>query len=233
MPLQERYSINYKQSLLLTLLAFAADIYAIPAILRNKETISDDELRALDRAVVAPIDQYALRQDYADKDRCRRISDHLLRASIGLIGLLFISKKMRQQWRQILLLYAETHAVTYTIYSFTPIGPAFSNRYRPVVYYEPLPTAVRNKGNNRNSMYSGHTGNAACAGFFMAKVLNDLHPKWNNRQKAFGYLLALLPAVLVGRFRIKALKHFPSDILLAIAIGAACGILTPELHKRK
>jgi hypothetical protein len=31
----------------------------------------------------------------------------------------------------------------------------------------------------------------------------------------------------------KALDHFPSDILVGLGVGALCGILIPELHRIK
>ena len=33
--------------------------------------------------------------------------------------------------------------------------------------------------------------------------------------------------------RVLALKHFPSDNLVGLGVGAVCGIVIPELHKKK
>jgi len=33
--------------------------------------------------------------------------------------------------------------------------------------------------------------------------------------------------------RVLALKHFPSDNLVGLGLGAVCGIVIPELHKHK
>jgi hypothetical protein len=40
-----------------------------------------------------------------------------------------------------------------------------------------------------------------------------------------------VPPLVIGLLRTKALKHFPSDNLAGLGIGAAFGILIPELHK--
>jgi membrane-associated phospholipid phosphatase len=32
-------------------------------------------------------------------------------------------------------------------------------------------------------------------------------------------------------FRLRALEHFPTDVLVGFGVGALCGILVPELHR--
>ena len=39
--------------------------------------------------------------------------------------------------------------------------------------------------------------------------------------------------MFAGWLRVKALAHFPSDVLIGTAIGAAFGILVPESHRTK
>jgi membrane-associated phospholipid phosphatase len=36
-----------------------------------------------------------------------------------------------------------------------------------------------------------------------------------------------------GYFRVVALKHFPSDVLIGFVIGATCGVAVPEMHRFK
>ena len=43
---------------------------------------------------------------------------------------------------------------------------------------------------------------------------------------------AAVPPAVVGYYRMKGGKHFRTDVLAGIAVGAATGILIPELHKR-
>lgn len=44
-------------------------------------------------------------------------------------------------------------------------------------------------------------------------------------------LTILIPPALVGYHRYIVLKHFPTDIMTGIIIGAATGILVPHFHK--
>jgi membrane-associated phospholipid phosphatase len=122
---------------------------------------------------------------------------------------------------------------TFCLYDFSPFGPAWQNKLRPVVYYDQYPTEDRRQGNNRNSFYGGHVANAAAASFSAAKILNDYHPEFSSGTKYMLYGAATLPPMAVAYLRTRALKHFPSDNLVGMLIGGACGVIVPELHRIK
>jgi membrane-associated phospholipid phosphatase len=64
------------------------------------------------------------------------------------------------------------------------------------------------------------------------KVYCDYHPEI-GKKKYLLYGLASVPALFCGWLRIKALAHFPSDVLVGYAVGGAFGILIPEMHRIK
>jgi len=66
----------------------------------------------------------------------------------------------------------------------------------------------------------------------MAKVYSDYHPELGNK-KYWLFAAAAIPPSLVGYYRFKAMKHFPTDIMAGVVAGAACGILIPHIHKNK
>ena len=66
----------------------------------------------------------------------------------------------------------------------------------------------------------------------MAKVYSDYHPGLGNRKYIF-FAAAAIPPLVVGFYRFKAMKHFPTDILAGLAVGSVSGILIPHLHKQK
>ena len=45
--------------------------------------------------------------------------------------------------------------------------------------------------------------------------------------------LPWIPPAFVGYLRYRALKHYPTDLLIGVFIGASLGILIPELHRNK
>ena len=89
--------------------------------------------------------------------------------------------------------------------------------------------AERTTGNNRNSFYSGHDASVTYASFFTAKVFCDFHPDFGLGKKLLIYAAASVPSIIEGYFRVRALAHFPSDVAVGYSLGAAIGIIVPEL----
>jgi hypothetical protein len=209
-----------QRSMLWSALLLAADLAAIPAILRAKPAIQDAEIDAIDQSAVPAIDRIALRLPIERREAIRKSSDQMLRLLVAAPLLFLFNKRLRHRAASWLQDYVWGHALTYTIYTFSPIGPAFVDKYRPIVYRSGAPLKERDKGNNRNSQYSGHTGNAAFASFFAARLFAQIQPA-NSGLKEAGFGLAALAALILGSLRVRAQKHFPSDVLLAGGIGAA------------
>lgn len=195
-----------------------------------KDDVSLVEMQALNKSIINNIDSWAFNQDVSKMSLYANYSDYVLTSSIGLPLFLLFDKEIRRDWFDMLLLYLETMSITTNIYEWSFLGPAFQNRLRPVTYYVELSFEERKSGNNRNSFYSGHVASVAASTFFMAKVYSDYHPEIGNN-KYLLYGAALIPPVVLGYLRVMALKHFPSDIIVGIGVGALCGIIIPELHR--
>jgi membrane-associated phospholipid phosphatase len=199
----------------------------------DKSPITNAELLALDRNNFTAIDRWALEQDPSNMNHYVNLSDNVLTGIVLLPALTMLDNKIRQDWLNVLLMYCETIIITNNTYLYTPLGPTFQNRLRPVVYYDELgDSEVRTRGANRNSFYSGHVASATAASFFTAKVFCDYHPElgW---EKYLVYGAAAVPPIILSYIRIKALAHFPSDLLVGFGVGALFGILIPEFHSIK
>jgi membrane-associated phospholipid phosphatase len=215
-------------------------IVGVPAIMigspwiSNKSPLTNADFQALDRNDINPIDRWALNLDPSKMSYYANLSDDVLAGIILLPGLTLLDHNIRQDWLDIALMYAETQIIVNNIYLYSPFGPAFQNRYRPAVYYDALGTSgARTTGWNRSSFYSGHAASAAAATFFTVKVFCDYHPELIGWNKYLLYGAAAIPPLIVGYLRMKALDHFPSDILVGFGVGALCGILIPEIHRIK
>ncbi len=226
------YRMNYWFSVGISLASSAANVYAIPNIIKAKPELTDAELAALSGEKFRGFDRWALRQDPARREEFYQYSDYMLPVIIASTGALALDKKIRRDWLRLLVMYWETHAVTFNMYNFSFFGPAFQNKVRPVSYYHEFDDNFRRRGNHRNSLYSGHTASAAAASFFAAKVYTDYHPELGARKYIF-FGLATIPPLVEGYLRMKALAHFPSDIVVGLVIGATCGVVVPELHRYK
>ena len=196
----------------------------------NKVDVSRLEIQALNRDIINNIDYWALKQDPSLRNTFENYSDYTLFSSVALPVFLIFDKKIKQDWSDILLIYLETMSITTNIFEWSFLGPNFQNRLRPVTYYDQLTYDEKKSGNNRNSFYSGHVASVAASTFFMVKVYSDYNPEIGNN-KYLLYSAALIPPLVLGYFRMKALKHFPSDIIVGIGVGALCGILIPEFHR--
>jgi membrane-associated phospholipid phosphatase len=227
------YRMNYWVSGGFSALATGANIYAIPNLVYNKDTLTNAEIAGLNPDALNGFERWALKQDPSQAGNFDKTSDYILQGTVLLPALLGFEKSIRKDALRLLVMYYETHAVTFTLYNFSFFGPTFQNKYRPSTYYPEVPMEDRKSGNSKNSQYSGHTASAAAATFFLAKVYNDYHPEFSSGKKYMIYGLAAIPPLVQGYMRMKALKHFPSDILIGYIIGATCGIAVPEMHRFK
>ena len=142
-------------------------------------------------------------------------------------------KTERQQAGKILVMYTESLAITAALYTMTAGNV---QRSRPLVYPDKngnirAPLDKRESNNSQRSFYAGHTAATASASFFAAKIFSDLHP--DSKLKPYVWAVAAALPAVTGYYRYKSGEHFLSDNILGYAIGAASGILVPELHKNK
>lgn len=227
------YKINVLSTALVGLAATAANMVAINNVLHNKRAITPEEIQALNPNTLTGLDQWALNLDPTKRDHFYGLSDKFLTATlVGTAATFVLGKKTRKDWLRLGLMFYQTQFLTFGFYDFSPFGPLFQNRLRPVVYYTEFPMSLRTGGNQRNSFYSGHVANAAAATFFAVKVYSDYHPEI-GKKKILLYGLASIPPLFIGWLRMKALAHFPSDIIAGYLIGGTFGILIPEMHRIK
>lgn len=199
--------------------------------LREKSPISNEVLDRLALEKVGRLDRWGLGRDALKRQSSEEASDVVFNLSILLPAGLMIDRKFRKDWLDIGVLYLEAHALSAATYAFSPIGARFIDRYRPVAYYDELSYDDRRAGNNKNSFFSGHVSTVAVGTFFFTKVLSDYNPQWTGGQRALAFTLATLPPAFVAVQRVRALKHFPTDTAVGLAVGAFFGVMVPHVHK--
>jgi len=209
-----------------------SDYFAINRI-KGKADITAAEIQTLNPALLSPIDRWALNQNTSNIKMFSTLSDDFQIPVFMLPGLLLFDKHIKKEWLDIFLMYVEGHIITFSFYNYSWFGPTFQDQYRPITYYTNLPMNERTTGNNRNSFYSGHDASVTYASFFAAKVYCDYHPNIGAGKKLLIYVAATVPSIIEGYFRVRALAHFPSDVMVGYSLGAAIGIIVPELHKIK
>jgi len=223
------YHLNYKIDVPIIVGNYALNFYGLKLI-KDKPPLTYEEVNTLNKDDIWKFDRRAVEQTHTHDERARTVSDIGLWVGYCLPFLLVIDNEIRSRWYDVLLLYLQAQSINYTVYAFG--GPVFTSRVRPLVYYEEtsLDYKLSNDGTT-DSFFSGHSSMVAGASFFMAKVLDDYHPELGGK-KWLIYAAALIPPVFVGYHRYRGKMHFPTDIVLGTAIGAAAGVLVPHLHKK-
>ncbi|MBC6995380.1 phosphatase PAP2 family protein [Neolewinella lacunae] len=156
-----------------------------------------------------------------------KLSNYTMYASAGLAALLAIDRRSRSDLGKITLLFTETMLANQGITNLTKVS---FQRSRPYVLNPDWNPERAVLSGDRSSMISGHTSGAASGAFFFARVFADYYPESRLKPYVWG-LAATLPAV-TGFLRVRAAKHYPSDVLAGYAIGAGIGLLVPTLHKK-
>ncbi len=191
----------------------------------NKDDLTLQELQDLNEDDIIGIDRWAA--GYRSES-ANRLSDIPFYTSFATPFLFLFNQQTRKDAGQLSVLFVETMATTSALFTVTA---GLVQRSRPLVYDPTLEIGERLDNDNQRSFYSGHVAASAAATFFAAKVFSDYFP--DSKAKPFVWAGAALTPAVVGYFRIESGNHFLTDVLLGYGLGAAAGILVPELHKKK
>ena len=216
-----------KRNLDLPLLGFAvlsaAGSHQLPVQqvlnVNDRNNLSLSQLNILDRPFAGRYNaQAALRSDaavYAAMGSA--VATPLLPASLGF-------------WNRSWTLGVLCLEANLTTYGLTETTKRWVARARPLAYPESTaPVSEWQQPDARASFFSGHSSLAACNAVFAATVWSDLNPKSKWTPWVWAGAVAL-PSYTAWQ-RVEAGKHFPTDVLVGLAVGAAVGRLVPVLHR--
>ncbi len=193
-------------------------------IMMDKDGLTEEQIARLNKNDVNRFDRFSAGWD---SESAKKISDIPFYGSFGLPLLMMLNDNVKDKAGQVFVLYVETMAVSGALFTMTNGNLP---RTRPLVYSNDVELKDKTTANARNAFYAGHTAAAASATFFAAKIFHDFNPDSEARPYVWA-AAAAIPAT-VGYLRLRAGKHFLSDNLLGYGLGAAAGILVPQLHKK-
>jgi len=126
------------------------------------------------------------------------------------------------------LMYAETMLLEQGLVGLIK---GLVRRPRPLTYNpDPrIPDSLRRSHHAVRSFPSGHTAGAFAAAVFAGEVYARLNPDDPVRHWIRGGGLAI--AATTGWLRIRAGRHFPTDVLAGAVIGSLVGWAVPRLHE--
>lgn len=160
--------------------------------------------------------------------RARLWSDQTRDAGIGIGSLLLFGRATRRDAGKLAILYTETMLLTSGLTNLTKTS---FRRSRPYVFAPDWDPDRPLTSGDRASFLSGHTSLSAAGSFFFATVFSDYYPGSKLKRYVWGAAVTI-PAV-TGYLRVRAAKHFPTDVIAGYALGAGIGYLVPTLHKKK
>lgn len=191
--------------------------------IQNKDNLTDNDLANLNEDDIWGINRGAVGNYSVKADELSYVPFY---ASFASPLLFLLGEDERKNFGQISVMFVETMATTGALFTITA---GTVQKSRPLVYNEDLPVEDRKDSDAQRSFFAGHTAATAAASFFTAKVFHDFNP--NSPAVPFVWAGAVAVPAYVGYLRTKAGKHFLTDNLIGFGVGAACGILVPEIHK--
>ena len=196
------------------------------ALLKSRvEPLSKAKIQELRSRGVWSLDRVAILQS---SDRARKWSDYFLKTTPFLPFALLADPKMRKEPGQAGVLYTQVFLLNTGI---TALTKTLAKRSRPYVYNTTavFPDEKLYTREARRSFFSGHTSTVSAASFLTAKLYTDLNPDRDINILVWSSA-SILPA-LTGFWRVKAGRHFPTDVISGLVVGGLIGILLPEIHK--
>lgn len=181
------------------------------------------QVEDLHLSTVPRFDRFATRQYSLS---ARKASDVLLMTAIASPLLLVLDRQIRQDAPTAALLVGET---LFLDFALTNLCKEIVRRPRPYNYNPEVPIPEKLKRDARQSFFSGHTSMSAAATFSAASIWSEYHP--HSAWKPVVWTAAAALPVTIGVFRVKAGKHYWSDVLTGFIVGGACGILVPHFHR--
>jgi membrane-associated phospholipid phosphatase len=220
-PVYNRYpnSTNYAISSGSAVLAGASFF-----IQRSVQPLSLSELSLLEQQQFTGLQGWSTRQWSVP---AAHSSDVFLLGSAVLPAAVFLFEDGRKEAHRHVHMYAQTAFLNYAVTSLTK---SLVKRNRPFVYNVEAPLSTRLQPDARMSFFSGHTSTVASFSFFTASVVSRYTDRAGVRWAAWS-TAALLPAI-TGYLRMRAGKHYLSDVVVGYAAGAAIGIGVPLVHRR-
>lgn len=219
-PVYNRYpnSTNYAMSSGSAVLAGASFF-----IQRSVQPLTIADLPALEQRQFTGLQAWSTRQWSVP---AAHASDVFLLGSAVLPAAVFLFEDGRMEAHRHVHMYAQTAFLNYAV---TALTKSLVKRNRPFVHNADVPLSTRLHPDARMSFFSGHTSTVASFSFFTASVVSRYSDRAGVRWAAWS-AAALIPAV-TGYLRMRAGKHYFSDVVVGYAAGAAIGVAVPLVHR--
>lgn len=190
---------------------------------KKVKPMTEAEVMALDRSKIWPIDRFSLRHLSFKTDE---FTDKLLLTSFASPFFLLLDKTGRDNFDDMAMIVFQGAMLNSALINLTKVS---AQRTRPYNYNPDAPLDIKLRKSSRYSFYSGHVATAAYFSMTTAQLYSDLHP--NSKARPFVWAAAGIIPAAVAYGRMRAGKHFFTDVLIGFAAGTAIALTVPALHR--
>ena len=191
---------------------------------RRVEPMSLEQLEALDFDNIPAIDRYSTRHLSFATDE---FTDKLLLTSFASPFFLMLDQRGRDNFDDMALVVFQGALINSALINLSKV---IAKRPRPFNYNPNAPVDLKMKKSARYSFYSGHVATAAYFSFTTAQLYADLNP--NGKARPYIWAAAALIPTTVAYGRMRAGKHFFTDVLTGFVAGTTIALVVPALHRR-
>lgn len=160
----------------------------------------------------------------------QHVSDVSLSLAFAAPAALLGSERVRRDGWRFTAMWAEVYVLTQGL---TELTKAAAARTRPYLYNDAISLTDKSSGSlerqGRVSFFSGHSSLSAAFGFYVATMVQIYHP--HSRWSRLAWASAAVLSALTASLRVIGGWHYPSDVIVGHAVGAAVGIGVPWLHR--
>lgn len=223
-----------RKDLLITSLSYGLKLGADKYINYRSYALTVDEISSLKRSDINGIDRAAT---YNWSPNMDKLSDVFYKAFPIIAPAMALPSALKLKWKDsftILTMYAEVFFITDAL---THFAKGASTRIRPYAYNSDLTAEQRYSIQNPDSpggtrsFFSGHTSTVFSSAVFISKVFQDIYGTSVWSRLIWGTTISA--ASLTAYARVKAGRHFFSDVFVGAVVGSAVGYLIPQTHKIK
>lgn len=181
------------------------------------------EIENLNIDDIPRIDRWSVRQHSLT---AKKLSDGFLFGSYLLPATMLAGEASRKDFGSGGLLALEALILNNGITGLTKV---LAKRKRPFLYGSHFKQYKWENSTSRMSFFSGHSSNTACMSFLTAQLFNDYYP--DSKAMPWVWSAAIAIPAFTAYNRMRAGKHFFTDVLTGYVVGAAVGILVPKIHQ--
>jgi membrane-associated phospholipid phosphatase len=190
---------------------------------RRVSPLTEEDISVLEFDKIPGIDRFSTRHLSLGADE---VTDKLLLASFASPFFMLLDRRGRENFDEMALIVFEGAMINAGLINLTKV---LVRRSRPYTYNDDAPLDIKMRKSSRYSFFSGHSATAAYFSITTAQLYSDLYP--DSKARPYVWLGAALIPAAVSYGRMKAGKHFFTDVLVGTTVGTVVALLVPALHR--